>query len=67
MDQSAKLLSFILLFLLSLNGYAADQGGQGAIGGSCARCHGVDGNSSGGQYPSLAKQKKNGVFGQTDA
>ena len=57
MYQSAKLLSFILLFLLSLNGYAADQGGRGAIGGSCARCHGVDGNSSGGQYPSLAKQK----------
>lgn len=57
MYQSAKILSFILLSLLSINGYAADQGGRGAIGGICARCHGVDGNSSGGQYPSLAKQK----------
>jgi len=57
MYQSAKILSFILLSLLSVNGYAADQSGRGAIGGSCARCHGVDGNSSGGQYPSLAKQK----------
>jgi cytochrome c553 len=57
MHQIAKHLSFIFLLLLSINGYAADQGGQGAIGGSCARCHGADGNSSGGQYPSLAKQK----------
>jgi cytochrome c553 len=57
MHQIAKHLSFIFLLLLSVSGYAADRGGQGAIGGSCARCHGADGNSSGGQYPSLAKQK----------
>ena len=47
----------VFLCLNSLSAISAGQTGQGAVGGSCARCHGADGNSSGGQYPSLAKQK----------
>lgn len=32
--------------------------------GACARCHGTDGNSSSGQYPSLARQNQEYIIKQ---
>ena len=58
MHYVIKLTVFISTIVLTTLSFAAGESGQGSAGAACARCHGADGNSSGGQYPSLARQKE---------
>lgn len=51
------LLPIMTAALLATNAFAQTKSVEQLIGGSCARCHGEDGNAS-GQYPSLAGQQK---------
>ena len=51
------ILPVILAFILFIPSFAATAAGDSLVA-ACARCHGADGNSSGGQYPSLARQTK---------
>jgi cytochrome c553 len=54
-------LAFAIIALLVTPNLLAD--GSELIG-ACAHCHGTDGNSSSGQYPSLAKQNKEYIVKQ---
>jgi cytochrome c553 len=54
-------LTFAIIALLVTPNLLAD--GSELIG-ACAHCHGTDGNSSSGQYPSLAKQNKEYIVKQ---
>lgn len=51
-------LSFLIGFLtITSTAYSQTKTAQELVG-ACARCHGTDGNSSSGQYPSLARQNE---------
>ncbi|MDC1312189.1 cytochrome c4 [Burkholderiales bacterium] len=51
-------LSFLVGFLtITSTAYSQAKTAQELVG-ACARCHGTDGNSSAGQYPSLARQNE---------
>ncbi|MBL6879781.1 MAG: cytochrome c4 [Burkholderiales bacterium] len=57
---STRLISliFIIGFLtITSTAYPQAKTAQELVG-ACARCHGTDGNSSSGQYPSLARQNE---------
>jgi cytochrome c553 len=51
------ILSVLATLLLSAPAGADSTSGASLIA-ACAHCHGTDGNSSSGQYPSLARQNK---------
>ena len=46
---------FIGFLSITALGHTQDKTAQELVG-ACARCHGADGNSSSGQYPTLARQ-----------
>lgn len=54
----AKKMKSILSVIFALIISAPALADSGSLVAACARCHGTDGNSSGGQYPSLARQNK---------
>jgi cytochrome c553 len=52
-----SILPVLATLLLSTPAWADSTSGASLIA-ACAHCHGTDGNSSSGQYPSLARQNK---------
>ena len=52
-----RLIPLLASFALSCPAVADTTSGEALIA-ACAHCHGTDGNSSSGQYPSLARQNK---------
>ena len=58
-----SILSVLAVLLISFPASADDNSGASLIA-ACAHCHGTDGNSSSGQYPSLARQNKEYIVKQ---
>jgi cytochrome c553 len=58
-----SILSALAVLLISCPA-AADDNSAAPLIAACAHCHGTDGNSSSGQYPSLARQNKEYIVKQ---
>ena len=58
-----RLLPLIAALVFCSPAFAESTTGQALIA-ACAHCHGTDGNSSSGQYPSLARQNKEYIVKQ---
>lgn len=58
-----RLLPLFAVLAFSPAAIADTQSGEQLIA-ACAHCHGTDGNSSSGQYPSLARQNKEYIIKQ---
>ena len=50
-----KLIMLIGVLSVTAIGHTQEKTAQQLVG-ACAHCHGADGNSSSGQYPTLARQ-----------
>ena len=57
MTTMIKLIMLVGFMSITTVGHAQEKTAQELVG-ACARCHGADGNSSSGLYPSLARQKE---------
>ncbi|MEJ6565046.1 MAG: c-type cytochrome [Burkholderiales bacterium] len=55
MTNITKLIMLIGFLSVTAIGHTQEKTAQELVG-ACARCHGADGNSSSGQYPTLARQ-----------
>ncbi len=58
-----SILCVLAILLISTPVWADSTSGASLIA-ACAHCHGTDGNSSSGQYPSLARQNKEYIVKQ---
>jgi cytochrome c553 len=56
--MNMKSILSLFAFLIVSTPALADSDSGAALIAACAHCHGTDGNSSSGQYPSLARQNK---------